>query len=184
MISYTVTDDTAVSLVTLTEAKAQLRVTHTHEDTEITAYIAVAITMAEDYLSRAIHKKNVVAITNRFIDGLQLQRTPVLEAIVVKYYDVNDSLQTLDASKYIIRYNSGEPEIHYKDTSLLPSVYDRIDAVQITYNIGYNTATDVPVPIKQYVLLKITQMYENRTDTVQRYSTFGESLLRPYRKWQ
>lgn len=184
MISYTVTDDTVLSLVSLTEAKAQLRVTHTNEDTVIQGYISTAIIMAEDYLCRSIHLRNVEAITNRFINNLRLERTPINGDVVIKYYNENNELQTLNADTYLIRNNSGEPEIHFTDESTLPLVYDRIDAVKITYNIGYTDSVDVPVTIKQFVLLKITQMYENRTDTVQRYSTFGESLLRPYRKWQ
>ena len=49
----------------------------------------------------------------------------------------------------------------------LPTLADRINAVEVKYTVGYGTAsTDVPDGIKQAVLLTLGNFYENRQTVI------------------
>lgn len=182
MVSYTSTLNTATTVVTYAEAKAHLNLTHDYQQDLVEAFIDSATVMAENYTAQAINIYDVVAITDDFYDGLQLQKTPLKGDVVIQYYNSNNALQTLDSSKYLIRYDGSEPTICYTSYSTLPAVYDRIDAVNITYQTGYG-AGDVPKPYKTFVLLMVAHFYENRSDSVDKLPRYSSAVLRPYKKW-
>ena len=179
MVSYTASLQTQATVVTLTEAKAHLRITHDYEDDVIQAYINSAVIAGENYTGRFLNIYDVTCKTDEFTDGLRLQYAPLVddEAVVIKYYDSDNSLQTLDATWYSILHRNGEPEIYFDDNKTLPSLYNREDAVVITYQSG------IPEPFKQYVKLMITFFYENRSDSVDKLPRFTNTLLKPYKKW-
>lgn len=170
-------------VITTAEAKAQLNITHDHQDSLIDAYILSAKQQIENYTSRSLNIYEVTATTIQWLRKIVLEQTPAKSDVVVQYYDEANSLTTLDASNYTVLNNeSGEPMVYFHEFSDLPTVYDRVDAIVITYDVGYATA-DVPEPFKQYVKLVVTHFYENRSDSADRFPRFADSLLRPYKKW-
>lgn len=92
------------------------------------------------------------------VRNIRLLRPPFISVSNVKYYDVDNTLQTLSASNY---YTTDEqvPQLRFVSLFTAPTVYDRPDAVRVEYVAGYTT---VPEPLRQWMLLQIGAMYENR----------------------
>lgn len=182
MVSYNVAlkEGTQPAIVTVAEAKAHLNITHDYQDTLIQSYIDAAITEAENYTTRSLKKYDVTVKTGRFTNGMHLQYGPVNGDVVITYLDNNKQSQTLEASVYEVMQINGEPQIIYLDESNLPTVYDRANAVTITYSVGYETA---PKPFQQFIKLLVGTMYDKREDSVDKLPRFSYSLIRSYKQW-
>jgi hypothetical protein len=107
---------------------------------------------------------------------------PAVESI--KYIDTAGSEITLATSEYSVDAVSVPGRVHLAYGKSWPSARSQWDAVKVVYSVGW--AVDVvPEPIKQAILLLVSQMYENRVPEVERALTpiefsFG-ALLAPYR---
>lgn len=101
-------------------------------------------------------------------------RSPLLSIDSVQYYDGNEALQTLASSNY---YPLGihapvdgalnpEPNpgaLALKSTASWPDVFDRPDAVQISFTAGYGTLPQhVPQNLRQAVFFMVKHLYDNR----------------------
>ena len=174
---------TQPDVVTLSDAKDHLNITHTYQDTLIQAYIDAAINYAENYTSRSLKIHEVTATAAAFCETITLEKTPYSSGLVIQYYNTNNALQTLAASTYVINYVNDEPVIVFNEFENLPEVYNRKDAVKITYEAGYEDEALIPKSYKQAIKLLLGQLYENRTDTVDKLPRCMNTLLRPYKKW-
>ena len=84
-----------------------------------------------------------------------------------KYYDSDNSLQTLSASVYDTQLNYEPSQIQLADDKSFPEITKRNDAVVARYTVGYGaSASDVPEIIKQAILLTIGNFYQNRNSVV------------------
>lgn len=73
---------------------------------------------------------------------IELPRPPLIVVESVKYYDEDNTLQTVSSANYFT--TSGVvPALRFVDEFSVPCTYRRDDAVQITYQTGY-AATDSP----------------------------------------
>jgi uncharacterized phiE125 gp8 family phage protein len=187
----------AAEPVTLTEAKTHLRVTHTDDDTYITALIKVARQMAEQLTGRQLITATWDLYLDRFPDGSgrvleELDRyairvpLPRLQSVThVKYYDLDNTLQTLSASAYTVDIRSEPARIAPAYGYTWPATRDDLAVVNVRFIAGYGAAADVPEGLKQWVLLRIGTMYANREEVaaVPNIATLGfaDRLLDPYR---
>lgn len=168
--------------VTLTEAKEHLRVDGSLEDAYITSLIKAARSHAENYCGITLFTTSYKQIDNSFPGTrdnytIQLFR-PVIQADpVVKYYDSDNELQTVLAADYSVDYLNGK--LYNADG--WPTTYDRLNAVEITYDAGYTTVDKIPIDIVHAVKLLIASMYEQREDRKQTFTTAAQALLRPYK---
>lgn len=105
----------------------------------------------------------------------------------VSYIDENGVLQTLSNTKYKIDTISEPGRIVPSYGNTWPGTRNEINAVIVDFTCGYGAAADVPQPIKQWMMLRIGALYENRESdvNVQRGSLeslpFVDGLLMPYR---
>ena len=112
-----------------------------------------------------------------------LPKAPLSSVSSIQYYN-SDNVQEIFSDD---DYNVLNPEnqkgfIELVDGKDFPNIYSRGSAITITFVSGYgSSASDVPEPIKQAVLLIIGSLYEKREDTVKRMPTTVEYLLEPYR---
>lgn len=136
--------------LTLAEAKAHLRVVNGSEDDLISAYLAAARQTVESITGRAfLTQTRLVTLADwpcdprkRFGQVVQLDGFPLATITHVKYYaDGSDTLSTLSTDNYIAQPYAKPGNILFLDTADLPSLASRPDAVQITYDCGYATAT-------------------------------------------
>ena len=154
-------------LFTTAEAKDFLKVDTTADDTLIDNLIKAATQSCEEYTNQYFMDTLVTQYSDNWMEFYRLYKSPVSSLTHIKYYDSNDSLQTLAASNYILDNASKPARIGLAVDGELPTLADRINAVEVKYTVGYGTAsTDVPDGIKQAVLLTIGNWYQNRQTVI------------------
>lgn len=156
--------------VSLDDAKLHLRITHSSEDTLITALIDVARSHLEGdagrqgILGRCMVSRTYRLTLDEFPAGRQfdLPQPPLVSVTSIVYRDADDAEQTLSSSLYDVVTDdlTGYVTLH-RDQSW-PATYDRDDAVQVTFVAGYGAATAVPAALRQAMLLHIGSLYANR----------------------
>ena len=161
--------DTAATtpVFTTAEAKAVLKVDVTDDDTVIDNLVSAATESGQIYTNQYFIDTVVTQYSDTWDDFYTLYKSPVDSITSVKYYDSDDSLQTLSSSNYILDNSYQPARIGISVTGTLPNLSDRINAVEVKYTVGYGTAsTDVPQGIRQAVLLTLSNWYENRQSVI------------------
>ena len=154
-------------LFTTAEAKDFLKVDTTADDTLIDNLIKAATQSCEEYTNQYFMDTLVTQYSDNWLEVYRLYKSPVSTLTHIKYYDSTDTLQTLTASNYILDNVSKPARIGLAVDGELPTLADRINAVEVKYTVGYGTASpDVPDGIKQAVLLTIGNWYQNRQTVI------------------
>ena len=154
-------------LFTTAEAKDFLKVDTTADDTLIDNLIKAATQSCEEYTNQYFLDTLVTQYSDNWLEVYRLYKSPVSTLTHIKYYDSTDTLQTLTASNYILDNVSKPARIGLAVDGELPTLADRINAVEVKYTVGYGeNSTDVPDGIKQAVLLTIGNWYENRQTVI------------------
>ena len=150
--------------VTLAEAKLHCRVDIADDDTLITALITAATEMAEQKTGRAIMTQTLELTLDSFPEAFELTRVPVQSVTSVKYYDTTGAQQTLSNTLYALDAadDFGFAHISPVYAGVWPDTRDQINAVAVRYVAGYADAASVPQSIKNWILLMVSTMYENR----------------------
>lgn len=180
--------DATVEPVTLAEAKAHLNVFESSRDAYITALITAARTTAEGKLQRSLIDTTWELTLDAFPCAIPLRMPRVLSVTSVKYLDAAGVLQTLSPAAYYVDDRSEPGWIVPAYGTTWPTTFDQVNAVTVTFRAGFGTAaSDVPQPIKQWILLMVGSMFENRETEVATPGIvvaelgFAERLLDPYR---
>ena len=165
-------------VVTLKEAKDHLRITHTDEDLYIaTQLIPSARGVVVDLTSRALVQETWTLTLARFQgdgpDGgiIILPHPPLVSVTSVKYVDQDGATQTWATDQYTVTSPTGPTALHawiepafnisYPNTRNVP------EAVTVLYDAGYGAnAVDVPLRIKQAMLMVIEDLYGFRGSNV------------------
>ena len=153
-------------LLSLAEAKAQLKVRSTDEDDLISSYIAAAEGFLDGYegaIGRALITQTWSQSFDRFpVDRyLRLPLGPVQRVEVVTYYD-GDGIAKSDVD-YREAVDAVGPMIILGSGASWPVTADRPDAVTVTWTCGYgDNAADVPPPIIQAAHLLVGQWHNQR----------------------
>ncbi len=153
--------------VTLAEAKAHLRVTHTDEDTLITALVA-AVTEHLDgrrgYLGRCLVTQSWEYRIAAFPDCgvIEIPLPPLVSVESVKYIDDAGAEQTLATDQYVVDTATHIGQIRRAYDVDWPVTRDEDNAVRIAFTAGFGAASAVPQPIKSAMLMLIAHLYENR----------------------
>lgn len=179
-------EHTSPVIVSVVEAKKQLQIEtdFTEDDTLIESYIDAAINWAENYINSEISEKKFRCQGKSFDDALQFNLQKIQSVDEFKYKNVAGDEVVIAAANYSLqRVDKFENKITFNDDYVFPEVkeYDPT-AVIIDTTVGYATGK-VPKAIKQAILLKITDLYEHRTDSVKEKATAAESLLHPYKRY-
>lgn len=178
--------------VSLSEAKAHLRLEETADDAYVTALIVAARTHVEKVCARGLVLQTVELVKPGFLaeglalEGGHLAETPI---VVVKYLDEDEVEQTLAADDYYY-VTGGEhapARLYLKPTGAF-TLAKRADAVRVQYRVGWADAGAVPASLKHAVMLAISQMYEHRTPevtaaVVSSLSFSFDALINPFVLW-
>jgi uncharacterized phiE125 gp8 family phage protein len=91
---------------------------------------------------------------------IPIYRTPLVSVESVKYYDRENTLQTMSADDYFV-IDSQEPGM-IQITGDIPAIFDRPDAIQIEFTAGASQPKDVS-PIHRHVIkMMVHHLYEQR----------------------
>lgn len=169
MIPYAVVQTApAVEPVTLTEAKAHLRVDTDADDDLIEALITAARVWCENVSRRAFVTQTLDLTLDTWppSTGLYLPRPPIQSVTSITYTDEDGDSDTVSSDDYLLDTASGR--LALKAASSWPSVtLQRIGGVVVRYVAGYGLATAVPQTFKQAILLVVGEWYENRENATQ-----------------
>jgi uncharacterized phiE125 gp8 family phage protein len=181
---------TVLEQVSVEDIKTHARIDSTTEDTYIGTLITIARTNAENKTHRLL-RPGTVTLTLDDLYETELTPSPLRESssLTIQYVDSTGGVSLLGSSIYEIHDDSDiTPAIlttAYGQS--WPTVRDVKGAVTITFSAGHaTTANPVPEPIKQWIKLTATGMYENRTSLNDANSVqalgyqFLDGLLEPY----
>lgn len=181
----------AAEPISVSEAKAHMRVDTTADDTYIGTIITAARQNVEAHLRRALITQTWELVLDGFPGGeVRLPKPPLVSVTSVKYTDVDGVESTFSSASYLVDTDAEPGRVVLKSGETWPAVTLReASAVRIRYVVGYGAAgSAVPVAIRQAVLLVCGSLYENREDVLVAQGVsvgvlpFGvQALLMPYR---
>ena len=137
--------------VTLSEAKAHLRVDHDDQDDLLIAQIKAATAYLDGYagiLGRALTTQTWRQDFSGFADCLPLPVSPVIAIVSISYFNASNVQQVLDAGVYGLFADARGAHVALQPGQSWPATFTRSDAVAITFTAGYGAAADVPEPIR------------------------------------
>jgi uncharacterized phiE125 gp8 family phage protein len=185
----------AEEAITLEQAKAHLRVSHTSDDAYISHLIGTARRHAEQYLNRSIVQQTWTLTLDDWPGfPFVLPMPPLILINHVKYTDSSGAEVVIDPSEYTVDLNNGR--IFCKPPAVALTV---INGVEIEYVAGYEPddsgetvdyGANVPDDIKHAMLLLVGHWYENREEVATDVRNPGtplpkaaDALLNMYRVW-
>lgn len=155
----------AAPVLSLSEAKLELRVDHTDEDERIAKLVAAATLHVEKLIGRALIAQTWRQDFEAFDGELRLPIGKVISIASITYYDSDNSTQTLASSVYTHAQDALGPYVYLKPDQEWPATYERPDAVRVTWVAGDGTtASDVLANDRAAVIQVLKDLYEPPKD--------------------
>ncbi len=158
------TTPAAAQAVTLEAAKQTLRIdeSDTALDLAITGLIAAITEEAEHKTNRSFVTQGWRLSLDSFPDALRLDHPPIVAVTSVRFYDVNNVLQTLDPADYLVDSVSEPGYVMPAPGRAWPATFDRAHAVIVDYTAGYgSTPATVPACVQQYILARLAEQFDS-----------------------
>lgn len=185
---YTITEPPAAEPVTLSEAKAHLRILHTSEDELVGRLISAARTHVEHVTGRALIRRTIAYHLAAFPAArhIPLPFPPLTAVTGITYLDPVGAEQTLPAETYQVIEDIMGGYVALLPGAAWPSTASREKAVTVTYVAGYSgTGEGIPEDLRNALLMLVEHFYFNRGATsdarVETVPFAVEALLSPYR---
>lgn len=148
--------------ITLTEAKAHLRVIHNDEDNLIKTEISAAREYCEGFQNRAYYTQTWKLIKDAYIidEIIDIPYPPLqsLDSFVI--IDVDDT--EYDVTEYTLDDASEHARLIIDDYPSMDADLRDIAGVQITFTAGHTSTDKISEKAKQAIKLLIGHMHENR----------------------
>jgi uncharacterized phiE125 gp8 family phage protein len=169
-MSLFLTTPPAVEPVSLAEAKAHLRVTHTDDDT----YISTLIVSARLRVEKRSGLRLITQGWSQFIDCwspfgvVDLQINPVSSVSDIIIYGDTDTPATIDPAHYFLDATSRPPRVVFRQGRNPSPPGRRAKGIEIRLTAGFGLAAAVPQDLKQAILLLVADAFTHRGDDGQR----------------
>ena len=148
--------------VSLSEAKAHLRVDHGHEDGRILGLIQAAREMVEEDAQVALCPQTLTIRLDAFPRWeVQLRKCPVNSISSITYVDAYGTTQTLASSEYTLDAYSRPARLTPAYNEVWPATRHQINAITITATAGYTSPASVPAMAKQAIKMLVAHWFEN-----------------------
>lgn len=149
--------------VTLDELKAQTVVDFSEHDTMLTSFLQAATHHLDGpagILGRAIMSQVVVQKFHGFENVMRLPYGLASSISEVAYFDESDVAQVITG--WALHEDGSGSYLKFPSDTVFPGVYERDDAISVTYTAGWGGAASVPGPIKLAIKMLAATWYENR----------------------
>jgi len=132
--------------------------------------VADMLTAARELCESRNKRQFITATWLGYLDSFPTEilirdKLPITGITSIQYYDSDDALQTLSASLYTMDYSSPNAPARIMPSSgnYWPiTSSDVYNAVIITFTAGYGTRSDVPLVVRNAMLMLVAHWYENR----------------------
>ena len=180
MSDYTSTAPTTTA-ITLTEAKAQLNVSSTADDTLITQQLKAATLYLETKTRRCFVRQTRTLKADDFFDSRYVHnrrlypgRSPLSSVTSLTYVASNGTTTTMPSSDYVVSTGDQPGYIAEAYDATWPACRAQPNAVTLTYVAGHVAATStggtassqMPENIKQAIMMVVGHWYRNRESVV------------------
>jgi len=166
--------------------------TNTTGDPLLNMLIIAARQHAEQELKRYLVTQTLDAYFHEFPDAdddedLRFNLPPLQSVTNITYTDIDGVEQTLAASQYLVDSVSRPARIEPAYGVVWPSCREQMNAVKIRFVAGYGSASDVPACIKNWMLVRIKTLWDQRDQLVKQLGlptfepAFVDGLLDPER---
>ena len=157
--------------ISLTEAKAHLRVTESVDDTYIADLITMATRVAQVWQNRQLVNATWVAKYDRFPrsddDPIPLPYPPLVSVASITYLDTDGNSQTWATTEYNVHIGALRGLVKTAFEKSYPDTRDTPEAVTVQFVAGYGAAaTDVPYTTRQGIKLLVSQFFEHREPVI------------------
>jgi uncharacterized phiE125 gp8 family phage protein len=194
----------ATEPVSLSEARAWLRIDTTAEDAEISTLIVAARMLVEATTRRAlvsqgwrlvcdqwpfagIRDGSLSALATRPTGGVMefdLPLAPLTSISILRVYDHGGQPQIVPANLWRLGGAPDKPRLFFAAAPPQPGV--PAAGIEIDVIAGYGGASDVPAPLRQAILALVARWFENRGDVdaaaAENLPKPVAALLAPYRR--
>jgi uncharacterized phiE125 gp8 family phage protein len=150
---------------TVAEAKDQIRSVQDQEDGLVSSYIKAARAAAEAHLGRGLLTQTWTLALSDFVSVIPLPFAAPLQSVTsVKYYDENETQQTLATSIYTVDTRNRPGRLALAAGQSWPSVSSsrRVNRIEIAYVVGWTAKELIPEDIKQGMRVLIGMMDADR----------------------
>jgi len=167
----TLTAEPGTEPLSITDAKAHLRIDTTDEDAYIDCLIIASRQFAETFMKRSIIDQTWTLFLDRFPSDdqcIQLPNPRLSSVASVKYNQEVDGLQVVfDAAKYIVDVNREPGRIALAFDQIWPDTRRQINAVEIEFVAGYGESDeDVPDEIRHAIKIMVSHLFEVREPVI------------------
>ncbi len=144
---------------------AQAPITNTTEDWLLSMFIRSARSAAERITRRALVTQTWDLHLDAFPGWEMFIPKPTTQSITsITYDDTDGNTQTLDPARYHVDLASEPARITPVFGNIWPITRWQTDAVKVRFVAGYGAAADVPPGIKNWMLMRIKTLWENRDE--------------------
>lgn len=168
MIPYVITEP-AEEPISVSDAKAHLRIDVDDEDTLLAAYITAARSYYESAVWRALVTQTLGLRFTQWpgCEYIALKRPPLQSVTSITYTDSDGGSNTFATSNYNVYANGDVGLIWLKNGLTWPSTtLQEGPSILVTYVAGFGDADAVPEIDKQAIRLLTGHFYENRENVV------------------
>jgi hypothetical protein len=181
-----VTTYASVPLITLSDAKAFLRVDHSDEDDLIELFVDACTRDIENYLKRSLITQTLKLTLDSFEsyaedeidaygdgvhdmpytavfrnDYINLPRPPALTVTSLTTYDKDNNSAVFASSNY--QLDIPNARLYLNEGAVWPTSLRSKNAIEVVYTAGYGgSASDVPSPIRRAAYNHLRKVYNER----------------------
>lgn len=170
-MSLVVTTAPDSELLTVEEAKSHLRILTSDLDTEIAAKVRSARDDCERDTQRTFRTAvtRVMTLDAWWCSAKVMPWPPLLGITSIAYYDADNAAQTLSASNYHVELSTdGFGRVIWASNATLPSVYDRPDAITVTFTTGYASVSTLPPGMLEAMKIRLEELWGAETESRQK----------------
>lgn len=164
--------ETSISVLSLSDVKDYLEVTHSEDDSQIEDHLSTARDFFGRISGHRIDEQTREATFDRAARLYEIPSRPVNS--LTKFESLDEGTATEHDVSNIYTYGSEAPEVHVKRAFAFSAP---LDAVRITYTAGYPSASDVPNGIGEVLKKMVSDLYEFRTSVHQTSNVPRELVL-------